>query len=88
MIKNCYLNVLGRLQNPAGFTYIFAWNTKTEEYIVKRERLDSPTEDIRRGGGEENRRVMRDFDDLSNFYGWALSKGWLVQKALPLTHSV
>ena len=86
-MKNCFLEVLGRLRNPSGFTYIFAWNTKIKKYVVKRER-NGVTENSHHGGGEENRRVMRDFDDLASFYNWGLSKDWVVLDALPLFHSL
>ena len=76
-VKNCYLQVLARLKNPEGHTYIFCWNTKVHKYIVKREfGADVATEDY--AGGRENRRVMRDYDDLASFYRWALNKGWKV----------
>lgn len=80
-IKNCNLEVLGRLQNPEGHTYIFCWNLKTHAYIVKRELgRDVATESF--SGGAENRRVMRDYDDLSSFYNWALVHSWQVLKKL------
>ena len=87
MIKNCHLTILGKLKNPTGFEYIFAWNTKTKEYVVKRERVFAPTENLRAGGGCENRRVLPDFDEVTSFYQWGLRKGWKVLIALPSSHT-
>lgn len=81
MIKNSNLTILARLGGPK-YTYIFAWNTKTEKYIVKRERFDVVTEDHYKGGGLENRRVMRDRADMESFYRWAIGKGFSVIKPL------
>ena len=86
VIKNSNLQVLGKLQNPIGYSYIFAWNTKVKKYIVKRLRHDVSSEVNKQGGGNENRYVMHSFAELTNWYAWAISKGWDVIQALPLTH--
>ena len=71
MIKNSNLCVLGRLSNPNGLcVHLCVEHEDLQRYIVKRERLNAPTENNYAGGGNENRRVMLDYDDMASFYTW------------------
>lgn len=83
-MKNCYLDILGRLKNPEGYTYIFAYNTLKSFFVVKRETY-GVTENSRNGGGSENRRVFDSFEEMRSFYSWALDKDWIVRDPLPLS---
>ena len=87
VIKNSNLQILGKLKNPSGYLYIFAWNTKIRKYIVKRLRYDVASETNKQGGDRENRYVMVDFAEFTSFYAWGLRKGWEVIQQLPLTHN-